>query len=157
MTYFRSMDDGQSEAGYSLHVIDEEWDAGPVIDVRPQPLDLSQAMLTNYCAIAPSGVPIIIENLKKLRSGEPIEAIPQSDEGKGYHTFPTKSEMKAFKKKGLALVDMQYMRSMFAENFSRPNTTHHQQLSKAVDLAIFRKTGIDVGGHYGYLTLGLPG
>jgi len=139
MTYFRSMNDGQNEAGYSLHVIDEDWDAGPVMDVRPQPLDLSKPMLTNYCDIATSGVPIIVDNLKKLANGEAIPAIPQSDEEKGYHTFPKREEMDEFLAKGLSLADPEDMKAIYLAQFSVEGTEHHRQLSMIIDDAIAQR------------------
>lgn len=139
MTYFRSMNDGRNEAGYSLHVIDKNWDAGPVIDIRPQPLDRSKPMLTNYCNIAASGVPIIMDNLKRLANGEAITAIAQSEEEKGYHTFPTREEMDIFLSKGLSLVDPKDMKSIYLAQFSVEGTEHHRKLSKIIDDAIAQR------------------
>ena len=155
MTYFRSMNDAQETAGYSLHVIDENWDAGPVIDIRPEPLDLDEAMLTNYCEIAPSGVSIIVENLNKLSAGMPIKPIPQREEDKGYYTFPTREEMDEFLGKDLYLVDPAYMRKVILANFSREGTEHYNQLERVVDDAIYQEFGIQFGQD-GKLEAGTP-
>lgn len=141
MTFFRSMNEQQQQASYSLHTIDENWDAGPVIDIRPEPLDLSQAMLTNYCFIAPTGVPIILDNLNKLKNGEPIPSVPQDKEASRYHTFPTREEMDEFLKKGLRLVDPEYMREFYIANFSVEGSEHHKELTRIVDQAIYEKLG----------------
>lgn len=142
MTFFRSMDERQNQASYSLHTIDENWDTGPVIDIRPEPLDLTQAMLTNYCVIAPTGVPIIIDNLNKLRNGQLIPSVPQQKEASRYHTFPTREEMDVFLAKGLRLIDPQYMRQFYIANFSVEGTEHQKELSRIVDQAIQEKLGI---------------
>ena len=142
MTYFRAMNDGQKYAAYSLHEINEEWDAGAVIDIQPQLLDLQEAMLTNYCNMASSGVPTIMENLNKMRAGEPISHIPQDPEKVGYHTFPTREEIDSFLDKGLRLVDAQAMKEIYLEKFSQNGTDHYAALAQYIDHIILANLNI---------------
>lgn len=141
MTLFRAMFDGEGETSYSLHVVNENWDDGPLIDIRPQPLDASEAMLTNYCLLAPSGVPIIMDNLNKIAEGKSVGATPQRSDAKGYYTFPTREEMDAFLAKGLKLVDPGYVRAALLTYFSIEGTQHHRELSKLFDGICFQDTG----------------
>lgn len=145
MTYFRSMDEGQDKAGYSLHVMDENWDSGPVIDIHPMPLDLKKPMLNNYCDIAPSGISMIVDNLEKLVRGQTPGALPQNPEESRYFTFPHSEEMNTFLSKGLRLVDAVQMKAIYLNRFSHPYTYHETALSDVIDRAIYQKFGIWLG------------
>lgn len=136
MTLFRSMIEEQPQMSYSLHMIDEQWDAGPIIDVRPVPLDLCKAMLTSYCDLACIGTPIVIDNLNSWRKGLMRDPAPQDRARARYHSFPTKSEMDMFLNRGFRLVDPDYMRSLYLHRFSTPNTSHFDELSSAINDAI---------------------
>lgn len=135
MTIFRSLLEGQRQVSYSLHVIDELWDAGPIIDIRPVPLDPAKAMLTTYCEIAATGLPIIIDNLNKLRDGDRPRSILQDAQASRYHTFPTRDEMDQFIGKGLKLVDHRYMRDLFVSRFAC-DVKHRSELGNRIDNAI---------------------
>lgn len=136
MTLFRAMIEGQKHTSYSLHLVDEKWDNGPVIDVRPQPMDSSQAMLTNYCLLASSGAPIIMDNINNLRQGKEIVLLSQNDAVKRYYSFPTREDVDMFFSKGLRLVDPEYIRKIFLEKFSEQGTEHRQALAKVIELAL---------------------
>jgi hypothetical protein len=86
-------------------------------------------------------VPIIIDNLNKLREGKNFPLVAQEKETSRYHTFPTRAEMDSFLQKGFHLVDPEYMRAFYLSNFSVEGTEHHRKLAVMIDKAIDEKIG----------------
>jgi hypothetical protein len=135
MTVFRSMLEAQGEIGYTLHIVDETWDGGPIIDVRCMPLTKTKAMLTSYCELAPLGVPLILDALQRYRDGT-IHATPQDPVCARYHTFPTRAEMDAFLGRGCRLVDREEVRPHYLAAFSIPGVGPDAALVQIIDDAI---------------------
>mgnify|MGYP000925361430 CR=1 FL=1 len=138
MTLIRAMANGETETSYSLHVIDRKWDAGPLLDIRPQPLRSDKPMLSNYCDLAPSGVPIIIENMDKFFAGCLQTEIPQPPETASYYTFPTPQELADYNGQGLKLVDPEEMAKIYRDLFSSQDHDFNLKLKKCIIESISR-------------------
>lgn len=128
MTLARAMTNGETQTSYSLHAIDKNWDAGPLLDIRPEPLNLHRPMLSNYCDLAPSGVPIIIENMDHFFAGTLPPELPQDPEKAGYWTFPTPEELDDYKDNGLILADGDEMADIYMEAFKGNDEAFNQNL-----------------------------
>lgn len=139
MTLFRAMLDKQTQTSYSLHIINENWDDGPLIKLNPQPLDLSAAMLTNYCNLAASGASMVIDSINEIAENKIVASLPLIEEEKRYYTFPTRDEMNTFLEQGFRLVDPQYMKALFLAEFSVDGTKHKQKLARVIDDAVCEK------------------
>lgn len=135
MTVFRSMLEGQDEIGYTLHVVDETWDGGPILGMRTMPLVRTDAMLTSYCELAPLGVPLILDALHRYRYGTLCAATQDAARAR-YHTFPTRAEMDAFLACGMRLVDPVDMRLRYNSVWGTPGTAPDAELTSAIDDAI---------------------
>lgn len=135
MTLFRAMLDKQTETSYSLHIVNESWDDGSLIKQNPQPLNLSAAMLTNYCELASSGVRMVSDSVNRIAEGNSLKVLTQNIAQKRYYTFPTKQEMNIFLDQGFKLVDPEYMKSLLLSNFTITGTVHQQKLGKLIDAA----------------------
>jgi hypothetical protein len=136
MTLVRAMANGDSETSYSLHVIDKNWDAGALLDMRPEPLDRNRPMLSNYCSLAPSGVPIITEALEHFFSGRPTPPRPQDPSKARYWTFPTSDELKGYEANGVTLVDCNEMPDLYMKAFEGGNITINDALRILITDAI---------------------
>ena len=93
-------------------------------------------MLTTYCDLTTSGVEIIIDNLRRLRTRCGIDPTPQDATQARYYTFPTRSELDAFTARGLRLVDPVYMRNLYLSSFSTIGTAHYEGLAGVLDEAL---------------------
>lgn len=136
MTLARAMANGETETSYSLHVIDKNWDAGDLLDIRPEPLNLKRPMLSNYCDLAPSGVLIIIENMDRFFAGTLPPALPQDPAKTGYWTFPTPSELDQYQKDGLVLANGDDMAQIYMDMFSGNDEGVNQELQAHIKKAI---------------------
>lgn len=64
-----SCNGGQGDFGYSLHHIDESFDAGDLIDVRTKEIDYQKAILGNVDAVYKIGVEMVLGGVEKLARG----------------------------------------------------------------------------------------
>lgn len=136
MTLIRAMANRESSTSYTLHAIDTKWDGGPVLDVRPQPLALDKPMLSNYCDLAPSGVPIIIENIDRFFSGTIQDGLPQDPAKTQYYTFPTPQELASYRTQGIRLVDAEDMAGIYMKLFRSTDKSFNEGLKACIIKAI---------------------
>lgn len=107
ITTMRAMMNGDKEFGYSLHHIDEHFDAGDVIDIRTKPLDYSKSMMANMEPIYETGVQMVLDAVEKFARGGDLHEgkIPQEPAKSCYYTFATEKELERCREKGISLVD----------------------------------------------------
>ncbi|KAJ5565003.1 hypothetical protein N7513_001245 [Penicillium frequentans] len=120
MTTVRAMKNKETSFGYSLHDIDEDWDAGDVIDIREHPIDYSKSMLAFMADVYQMGVAVSVAALDKISRGKELSKTPQKTEASGYYTFPTKEEMEDIKQDGIRLVDSQSIVNIIVDSFASP-------------------------------------
>ena len=132
MTLIRAMANNEKQTSYSLHAIDANWDAGALIDVRPQELNITKAMLTSYCDLSSSGLPIILENLTKLSQELELTNMPQNSEQAQYYSFPTQKDLDNYKEKGLSLVSPKDMQKIYKDAFYPNNSEIDNQVEAII-------------------------
>lgn len=120
MTTVRAMKNRETYFGYSLHDIDENWDAGDVIDIREHPIDYSKSMLAFMADVYEMGVAVSVAALDKISRGKELSKTPQKTEASGYYTFPTKEEMEDIKQDGIRLVDSRSIIDIIVNSFAPP-------------------------------------
>lgn len=136
MTLVRAMANGDNKTSYSLHVVDKNWDAGALLDVRPEPLNRDRPMLSNYCSLAPSGAPIILDALNQFFSGRLPQPHPQDPQKARYWTFPTIEELERYETNGPVLVDHNEMVEVYMNAFQGSNITFNEALRARITEAI---------------------
>ena len=133
MTMVRAMDNGDREFGFSLHHMNEDWDAGDVIDIETGPIDYERPMLCAMIDLYGIGVGVAMKAFDKLSRGQPLPSVPQDDSKKGYFTFPTQEELSDYHSRGIKLVDARMMHDLLVSTFSSQKT--EEQLSDVVTRA----------------------
>ena len=118
MTTVRAMKNKESHFGYSLHEINENWDAGDVIDIREHPIDYSKSMLAFMADVYQMGVAVAMDAFDDIARGKELPKTPQKAEASGYYTFPTKEEMEAIRQDGIRLVDSQSIVNIIVTSFA---------------------------------------
>lgn len=122
MTCIRAMASGDDEHAYSLHVVDRDWDAGPVISMKSVGLDCSRSMLDNMFTLYPAGAGMLQDLIDRVARGERIAAIPQDAARSSYHSFPTEADLERYEADGLRLVDPDAARRRYLDAFTYPGT-----------------------------------
>lgn len=103
-TYCRAMQNQEKKAGFTLHFIDQYWDAGPIISKDPQPLDYSLSVVENMCLHVDSASTLLISVIQKLSFGKMIKSKEQKKGKSAYYSHATKSDFIDFRKKKIKLV-----------------------------------------------------
>lgn len=127
MTMIRAMANGEQDFGYSLHRINEDWDAGDIIDVQTGRIPNDKPMLNGATELHDIGVKVALEALDKVGRGQLLPSVPQDPHRKGYFTFPTRDELDEYRSRGLRLVDHNSMLDILVSSFS--SLENKQQLS----------------------------
>lgn len=99
MPSFWVLKNNEKETGVSVFFVDEGIDSGNIVVQKKIsiPKDMTQAQLIKYSKKI--GMDAIIESIKKIRDNK-VELIPNKDEKMTYFSFPTKEDVKEFKKNG---------------------------------------------------------
>jgi len=107
ITAVRAMMNRDPDFGYSLHHMNEQFDAGAVIDIRCSPLDYHKTMLGNFESAYEIGVSMVEDAVEKFaRGGDLMEGKIEQDEAvAGYYTFLTREEDSEREEGGIRLCD----------------------------------------------------
>lgn len=117
MTTIRAMRNGDEEFGYSLHEINEDWDAGHVLDIRTRPLT-RKPMLQYMNDVYDVGVEMAVDAVDKISRGETLVAVEQCEAESRYYAFPTAEDLAEYRRLGLSFVDSGQMIDCILEAFS---------------------------------------
>lgn len=106
-TYARAMQNQEERAGFTLHKINDQWDAGPTLASANAQLDYKKSALRNMLTHIPIAVELLQNYFTKATSGEPITSLPQTEAEAIYYTHLTATEHKQLQKQHINLVDPQ--------------------------------------------------
>ncbi|KAE8394120.1 FAD-NAD(P)-binding-domain-containing protein [Aspergillus alliaceus] len=118
MTTVRAMKNKETHFGYSLHDIDEEWDAGDLVEIRKHPIDYSKSMLHFMNDVYGMGAKLAADVCDKIARGKELPNVPQKAEESGYYTFPTKEDLEGYRQDGIRLVDAESIVNVIVESFA---------------------------------------
>jgi hypothetical protein len=106
MTAFRAMSNADLDFGYSLHHIDENFDAGAIIDIKTGTIDYSKAMLEGMNGLYEIGVGMVMDAIERFARGGDLKdgVVEQEVEKARYFTFPTEEEIREGGEKGVEIV-----------------------------------------------------
>ncbi|KAB8071155.1 FAD-NAD(P)-binding-domain-containing protein [Aspergillus leporis] len=120
MTTVRAMKNKETHFGYSLHDIDENWDAGDLIDIRKHPIDYSKSMLHYMSDVYAMGAKMAVDVCDNIARGKELPKVPQNPEESGYYTFPTKEDLEGYREDGIRLVDAESIVNVVVESYASP-------------------------------------
>ncbi|KEQ78398.1 hypothetical protein M438DRAFT_285793 [Aureobasidium pullulans EXF-150] len=133
MTTIRAMRNGDESFGYSLHEINEDWDAGHILDIRTCPLT-RKPMLQYMNDVYDVGVEMAVDSVDKISRGEVLAATEQSEADSRYYPFPTTDELADYRQHGLSLVNPEEMVDSILDSLSTPRnrTEFKETLQKSI-------------------------
>lgn len=108
-----AMTNGEADIGCTLHwIVDAGIDTGPIIAIARRPVESGQSLLWHILSLYPLGVPLIIEAVRRITSGEPI---PRQSQAEGtYRSTPGAADVDALAARGVALFDAADLRDIKA-------------------------------------------
>ncbi|WP_415380853.1 methionyl-tRNA formyltransferase [Halosimplex sp. TS25] len=89
---------GDEESGVTAHLMTESFDAGPIVEQRPFPIEPDDSMHDLSLKIAATGGPLAVALLDRYPKG--FETRPNLTEPDDYHTLPTPPERREFRRRG---------------------------------------------------------
>jgi folate-dependent phosphoribosylglycinamide formyltransferase PurN len=117
-TFYRSMQNNENNAGFTLHYISPLWDAGDIISRQARPLDYSVSVIENMCLQAASAAKLVAKAVEKVVNNQEISSHPQSKEKAAYYTHPTADDFADFQKKGIQLIRTKEMLNLLVDKFT---------------------------------------
>lgn len=98
MPSFWVMKNNENETGVSVFMVDEGIDSGPILVQKRMPINgLSQKELIRKSKKV--GMQAMAEAIHKVYHGD-YDLLPNSDEESTYYSFPTKDDVREFKRRG---------------------------------------------------------
>lgn len=102
---FRSMLDGQSHMGCTLHRIDDGIDTGPVVGIGWLPVERRRSLLWHVVRAYQPGLDLFVTMLDGMRQGREPELRAQDSGLRVYVSMPDEAQFRAFHANGLRLSD----------------------------------------------------
>jgi methionyl-tRNA formyltransferase len=101
MPTFWALKNGESETGVSVFVVDEGIDSGPIVVQKRIGIgtDSLEELIRRTKVI---GMDAVWEAVERIRSGN-VELMPNPDTEKTYFSFPTRTDVRAFRAAGKRL------------------------------------------------------
>ncbi len=118
-----AMANGDADIGCTLHwIVDPGIDSGPIIAVARRPVEQGRSMLWHIMSLYPLGVPLIVEAVRRLTSGEPVPRQAQASAGGTYRSTPTGTDVDALTGRGIDLFDADDLRELVTRFVPLPRT-----------------------------------
>lgn len=107
MPTFRTMLAGDTQAGITLHTIDDAGiDTGRVLGIRTLPITKARSMLWHVISLYPLAAEMADAALDQLEAtGQLPKAITQNEADANYFSFPSEADIQQFFDKGFRLFD----------------------------------------------------
>lgn len=129
-TFCRAMQNGEKKSGFTLHKINQKWDAGEIIMKKSSTIDYSLSVVENMCIQHVLASKIIVSNILKLITRENILSYPQNVTRAKYYSHPSLLDIKDFQKKKIKLVRRKQIINRMVEYFTFPKSSAHKELKE---------------------------
>lgn len=111
---------GEADVGCTLHwIVDPSIDSGPIIAIARRPVEKGYSLLWHIMSLYPLGVPLIVEAVRRLTSGEPLPSHPQEPGSGTYRSTPTAADIDALQARGVELFDATDVQDLVARFLPR--------------------------------------
>ena len=110
-----AMANGDADIGCTLHwIVDAGIDSGPIVAIARRPVERGRSLFWHIMSLYPLGVPLMVEAVRRLTSGEPVPRQAQQGGGDTYRSTPTAADVDALTSRGFELFDTADLRELFA-------------------------------------------
>lgn len=128
LTFARSMLHGEREAGFTLHRVNEDWDAGGVIALSTAPLDYGRSVLENMAAQRGQAAALLLDAIEaaaidgnwRERQQDPAEA--------GYYSHLTRADLDELHRKGIELFRPRAVIDLLTHAYTPPGSPQRHEL-----------------------------
>ncbi len=110
----RTIADGETRLGCTLHRVDDGIDTGPVVGIGYEDIDPGRSLLWHIVRSYRPGIELFLDMLARLEKGESVPETVQDPAGRQYASMPDAAAFADFRAKGFRLYDPAEYRDMLA-------------------------------------------
>ncbi|GGN85429.1 hypothetical protein GCM10010112_65850 [Actinoplanes lobatus] len=129
LTFARSMLQGESHAGFTLHRVNEEWDAGAVINMAFRRLDYDRSVLENMYDQRDLAQDLLRTAITGITAGGQWTDQPQDGSQARYYSHLTRADLDELHTRGIDLVRPRRLADLLAAQFTHPETRERYELA----------------------------
>ena len=115
----RAMANQETCFGYTIHVVDHDWDSGGLLDVEKTTLVPSRPMLNQMNDIWEIAVDMLENLIVKADRYRAPKSLEQDEEKAWYHTWPTRADFAYFRRQGVKTVEPRGMIDILVSSFAQ--------------------------------------
>jgi methionyl-tRNA formyltransferase len=122
LAVLRALDHGDDTVHATLHYIeDNSIDTGGVIGTGSLPVQRDKSLFWHILNLYPACTSLLVETLSGIAQGQMPARQPQNNTDAAYFTFPTETELQAFKAKGWSIAQKEEYLT-FLQQYLHPST-----------------------------------
>ncbi|WP_372659008.1 formyltransferase family protein [Hydrogenophaga sp.] len=130
---FWNLLEGRPAHGVSLHEITEGIDTGALIATARLRLSGHPSVLSSMIELGVPGAHLVVQTLRRLTHGHPVQPLPQPPRTGNYRSYPTEDDIQHAAHKGIRLVDSAAdMARLYCELYGLSTAFSHQVLLPAI-------------------------
>ncbi|CAM5370985.1 Bifunctional polymyxin resistance protein ArnA [Streptomyces alboniger] len=128
LTFARSMLHGEREAGFTLHRVNEEWDAGGVIAMSSAPLDYGVSVLENMAAQRGQAAALLLDAIASAAADGNWTDRPQAPDEVGYYSHLSRADLDELHRKGIELFRPRAVIDLLTSAYTPPGSPQRLEL-----------------------------
>ncbi len=117
LTFAHAMLNKDIAAGFTLHSIDQNWDAGPILGQTDLNLDYSSCVISNMINHVEPATELLISHIEKIANKIQILAKKQNQKQAKYYTHMTQTELSRFAEQKLTLMEADKLASKILNDY----------------------------------------
>lgn len=103
---------GDADVGCTLHWIEDPGiDTGSIVAIARRPVEQGRSLLWHVLSLYPLGVPLMLEAVRRLTSGEAVPRRAQAGTGQ-YRSTPGEADVAELRRRGFELADAEDVREI---------------------------------------------
>lgn len=129
-----AMYDQQVHTSSTLHEIHETIDTGSILATKPQPIDYALDYYSNWLALIPNAIKMVLENIERVSLGQPLQSYPNDpSKVRRYGKRTTLEAVRLIHEQGIRFFNLKRLQQHYLEHFSERGTVHEQMLSSFLE------------------------
>lgn len=106
--------EGEQDVGCTLHwIVDAGIDTGPIVALARRPVERDHSLFGHILSLYPLGVPLVVEAIRRLTSGEALPRTEQDPTRGRYYSAPATTDFEALQRNGVALIYAEDLREAY--------------------------------------------
>ncbi|WP_330460670.1 formyltransferase family protein [Streptomyces sp. NBC_00820] len=128
LTFARSMLHGEREAGFTLHRVNEEWDAGGIVSVVTAPLDYGRSVLENMAGQRGTAAALVRDAIETAAADGNWTDRPQDLDQAGYYSHLRRADLDELHRKGIELCRPRAVIDLLTGAYTPPGSPERLEL-----------------------------